>query len=163
MTARNSITRTMRALTVLLGVSSLGSAALLAQTGPRGFGHREPGGMHQVQEILGTLSLTSDQQAAIDKLFTTHRDAARDGMNEFMTAQKALADQIHAETLDEAAIRQAAATVAGLEADRAVAEATMLSQIRAQLTPEQKAQFQQELSSSPMLPQGPMLMRSHDK
>ena len=165
MSARQSTSRTMRVLTVLFGLSGLASALVLAQSGPWGYGHHEPGGMHQLQDVLGTLSLTSDQQAAIDKIFSAHRDAGQAGSADFMTAKKALADQVHAETLDETAIRLAAANVAALEADRAVAEATMLSQVRAQLSPAQRVQLQQELSnnSEVMQPMGPMAPRHHDR
>lgn len=165
MSILGSITRMTRVLTVLFGLSSLGSAAILAEPGPRGYGRHEPGGMHQLLETLETLSLTAEQQAVIDKIFATHRDAAQSRGGDFMAAQKALADQIHAEPLDEAAIRQAAATIAGFEADRAVAEATILSQVRAQLTPAQRTQLQQELTTNTamMPPGGPMMPRNRYK
>jgi Spy/CpxP family protein refolding chaperone len=132
---------------VLLGTLSLGIGAVVAHSGPRSTGHHESGATPQLRGIVGTLGLTSDQQAAVDKVFAAHHHAARAEGKNLAAAAKALAERVHAETFDEAAIRQAAATVAGLKADRAVGDATLLSEIRAQLTPEQRTQLQQALSS----------------
>jgi Spy/CpxP family protein refolding chaperone len=161
MTLPTNLTRRVRVLAALLGTLSLGIAAVAAHSGPRSYGHREPGAMHGLQGIVGTLGLTSDQQAAVDKIFAAHHDASKAGGREFMAATKALADQVRAETFDEAAIRQTAATVAKFEADRAVGDAEMLSEIRAQLNPEQRTQLQQALASRDEMPEsmGPVVPR----
>jgi Spy/CpxP family protein refolding chaperone len=159
MSGKRSFTRTVRVVTVILGVLSLGTALALAQGDPRGFEHHEPGTMHQLQWVVGSLGLTPVQQVAIDKLFTGHHDTAEAAFKSFMAAKKALGDQVRAETLDEGAIRQAAAAVAALEADQAVSDATILSEVRAQLTPEQRTQLQQKLTEhqgmNTMGPKGP--------
>jgi Spy/CpxP family protein refolding chaperone len=156
MSVERNITRKALVLPGLLGILVLGSAVVLAQSESRGREHHPPGATHELQWVVGTLGLTSDQQAAVDKIFAAHRDAAEAAGRDLMAARKALADQVHAEALDEGAIRQAAALLAALEADRAVGDATMLSQVRAQLTPAQRTQLQQKLSTHDgMMPMGP--------
>jgi protein CpxP len=54
-----------------------------------------------------------------------------------VTERRALRDTIHAETIDETAIRAQAAKVASLEADLAVQRAHVSHDIRAVLTPDQ--------------------------
>ena len=58
-------------------------------------------------------------------------------------SEEALNAQIHAETIDEAAIRKAAGVVAVLEADQAVNRAKLFQEIRGILTPEQLQKFEQ--------------------
>jgi Spy/CpxP family protein refolding chaperone len=168
MSVTRTITRNLRVLTILFGVARLAAGPVLAQSEPHGYRHHDDGGMHQLQGVLESLNLTSDQQAAIDKVVAAHRDNAGAGMRDVMAAKRTLADRIHADTLDETSIRQAAAVVAGFEADRAVADAKMLNEIRAQLTAGQRTQLQQELSKregmmEPMGPMGPMSPRTSDK
>ncbi len=134
-------------LLLLIAALALAPGLVSAQPGPGG-GHPHGGmapEMH-LQRVLSTLNLTADQQAAIDKLMSAQRDAAQTGMQAMMTARKALVTQIHADPMDESAIRQAAAGVAALEADHAVAQATFLGQVRAVLTADQRTQLQQALS-----------------
>jgi Spy/CpxP family protein refolding chaperone len=146
-----------RIVPLLLLVLALVPATALAQPGPRGprHGGGEPG--QHLERVLGTLNLSTDQQAAIDKIFSAHRDAAEGDHHSMMTARMALMDQIHAEAFDEQAIRQAAAAVAALEADQAVATAKTLSEVRAVLTAEQRTRLQQALKEHKgmMGPAGP--------
>ena len=102
--------------------------------------------MH-LERILGTLNLTADQQTAIDKIVASHRTAGESGRDTFMAAHKALAEQIHLETFDEQAVRQAAAAVAALQADRAVDQAKALGEIRAVLTADQRTQLKQSFKT----------------
>ncbi len=137
--------RAPKVVAALLFVVIFGSMSVLAQPGPRGFARHEPGPGFRLERILGTLSLTSDQRAAIDKIFAARRDSDRTDMESFVRAQMALRDQVNAEPFDEQAIRQAAAAAAALESDRAVAEAKMLSDVRAVLSDDQRTQLQAAL------------------
>lgn len=154
----------MKVATLVAATLILGASAASAQSGPHGYGGREPGAM-RLQRVVGTLSLTPDQQSSVDKIFAAHREAAESRGKDSMAAAKALFDQIRADTFDEAAIRRAAAAVGGFEADRAVSEAKMLGEVRAQLTEEQKAQLDKTLSDHDgmMEPMGPMPPRDHHR
>ncbi len=139
---------TLRATTVLpalLVVAIIGTLGVIAQPGPRGFPRHEPGGEPRLEHALGTLNLTAEQQAAIDKIFTAKRGSDRADRESIMKVEIALRDQIHADTFDEQAIRQAAAAVAVLQADQAVAQAKMLNDVRAVLTADQRASLLQAL------------------
>jgi Spy/CpxP family protein refolding chaperone len=87
------------------------------------------------------LGLTDDQQLQIDALIKAHQAEFEPFHVEMTQARLALYDAIHAETIDDAAIRDAATRVGELEADRAVAQAEMFQKIRGTLTPEQQAEM----------------------
>lgn len=107
--------------------------------------------MH-LEFALRGLNLTNDQATQIDALMTAHREAAEATHTAVDAARRALVDQIQAAVFDEAAIRAKAAAVAALDADRAVAEAALLREVRALLTPEQLTQFNSQLVSLPPPP-----------
>jgi Spy/CpxP family protein refolding chaperone len=138
---RIDVSRHARIAAVTLTAFLLPAAALAQlQPGPHRAGdrHREMAG-----RIMDQLELTAEQRAAVENL---HRDL-ESGMEatreQLRDARSALFESIHAAQFDESAVRQAAAGVASLEADLAVARARGFQQFRALLTPEQ----QQELDS----------------
>jgi Spy/CpxP family protein refolding chaperone len=110
---------------------------VLAQPHPPGGPHGGPGPMH-LEGVLRALDLTTAQSTAIDTLMKTRRDAEDALRPTAEAAHEALGDQLRAATLDEAAIRAKAAVVAGLDADRMVADATLLRDVRALLTDTQR-------------------------
>ncbi len=131
----------------LLLVLALATAPALAQPpGPPGHSRHGWAPGFPFERILESLNLTAEQHTAVDKIVSAQRGAAPAERERFMTARKALMEQVHAETFDEQAIRQAAAAVAALEADRAVEQAKTLGEIRAVLTPEQRTQLKETLS-----------------
>ena len=143
-------THKLKIVASLVAVLVLGTAIAFAQSGPGGHGRHEPGMGDHLQWVLGNLELTSDQQATVDKLIASQSATA--DREQFMAAKKNLMQRIHAEPMDEQAIRQAAAAVGALEADRAVAEAKLLNDVRAVLTPDQRSQLQQTFSKhEPMM------------
>jgi Spy/CpxP family protein refolding chaperone len=147
MSQRRIANHLLRIVPILFLVLALVPASAFAQRGPggpHGGGPPEPG-MH-LERVLGTLNLSSDQQAAIDKILSARRDAGESDRQDMATARMALMDRIHAETFDEQAIRQAAAAVAAVEAEKAVATAKTLGEIRAVLTAEQRTQLQKALA-----------------
>jgi Spy/CpxP family protein refolding chaperone len=91
--------------------------------------------------VLRALDLTPEQSARIDPLMKARRDAAEAARPAVEAAGRALADQVRDETFDEAALRAKAAALASFEADRAVADAALLRDIRAVLTPAQREEF----------------------
>ncbi len=140
--------RATKVLPALLIVAIIGTLAVMAQPHPRGVPRHGPGGGFGLENTLATLGLTADQQAAVDKILSAHRESAETDRESFMKAETALHAQVSADTFDEQAIRQAAAGVASLEADRAVAEARLLNEVRAVLTPEQRAKLQEAMQIS---------------
>jgi len=130
-----------RLAAVTLTALLLPAAALALQhPGPHrgGGGHRE-----MAERIMDQLELTAEQRAAVEALHEDLEGSMQDTREQLGKARVALFETIHAAAFDEGAVRQAAAGVATLEADLAVARARGFQQFRALLTPEQ----QQELDS----------------
>jgi len=98
---------------------------------------------------LRALEFTPEQSAQIDPLLRAHRDAAEAARSATEAARRALADQVGADAFDEAAIRAKAAAVATFDADRAVADAALLRDVRALLTAEQREELDRQLATRP--------------
>ncbi|MBZ5639870.1 MAG: periplasmic heavy metal sensor [Acidobacteriia bacterium] len=161
MFSKRAMTGPLGVASIFLLVLALAPATALAQPGPPGPHRHGPGPEQHLERILGTLNLTTDQQAAIDKILSSHRDAAGDEQKSMMTARVALMGQIHAETFDEQAIRQAAAAVAALEADQSVTMAKTLNEVRTVLTADQRARLQQSLGRHEGMHEGMMEPMDH--
>jgi len=97
-----------------------------------------PGRGPNLERMTQQLDLTDQQRDQIREILDNHRDGAQKLDQEMRAARDTLHDAIHAEVFDETAIRDAAAAVSLLEADRAVDMARTLSQVRQVLTPEQR-------------------------
>ena len=137
----------IRTLQFLAGFGLLlGLVPALALAQPGGPPPSPPGRGFPLESILGRLNLTSQEQGAVDSLLEAHHQAAEASLEQIMAARKALHNQVIAETLDEAAIRQAVAAVSALEATRTVADATLLRDVRAVLTAEHRTQLNSMLS-----------------
>ena len=153
--------RTTRMLSIMLVFATLLSAAVqvfgtalaLAQGPPMGPPPGVPG-FGPLYHVLDQLNLSTEQRATIDALLSAHRQNAGTGWQQMMAARQVLMQSVHAEVFDEVKIREAAATVAALDADGAVAMARLFQEIRAVLTPEQQQRLQEVLSRPPM-PGGP--------
>lgn len=115
-------------------------AAAFAQlySGPHRGGdrHRE-----MAERIMDQLELTGEQRAAVEALHEELEAGMQATREQLGKARAALFGSIHAAELDEGAVRQAAAGVASLEADLAVARARGFQQFRAILTPEQQKEL----------------------
>jgi len=122
---------------------------VLAQQGP------PPSGPMPLEFVLRAIDLTPAQRAQLEPLMRARHDAAEAARPAAEAAGHALADQVQAGAFDEEAIRAAAAAVAALDADRLVAEAALLRDIRALLAPGQREKFDRLLGPPP----NPMAMR----
>ena len=107
--------------------------------GPGGRGMRGgPGGPFGMAALpLRELGLTDAQHEQVKAVMESHRDEQKAIGGRMMTARKALQEAIAADTTDEAAIREKAAEVGAVEADAAVLQARIRTEIFALLTPEQ--------------------------
>ena len=152
--------RIMIAIAMSLALAPAVALAQPAQPGPSGPPPGSPGLGPQLARLLDRLNLTAEQRTSINSIAAAHRSASNADRQQMMTARRALMEKINAPAFDEAAIRQAAAAIAAVEANRAVDTAKLLNEIRAVLTPEQQKQFQEALTQpSPMRgergPRGP--------
>jgi Spy/CpxP family protein refolding chaperone len=86
---------------------------------------------------LKQLGVTSEQKAELKTILRQYQPTVGPLIKEVVTERRVLRDAIHAETIDETAIRAQAAKVASLESDLAVQRAHVSHDIRAVLTPEQ--------------------------
>jgi len=102
-----------------------------------------PGRGPNLERMVELLDLTPQQRHQIDAIFTKHHDGAMALESQIATARDTLRDAIHADLFDEGSIRDAAATVSLLEADRAVEQARVLQDVRQVLTPAQKEKLDQ--------------------
>ena len=128
--------------------------------GPGGFGgpggpggHGRGPGPGPVEFALRAIDLTDAQKAQIDTLMKARHAAAEANRDAAMEAHRAPAEQVQATTFDEAAIRGKAAAAAVFEADRVVADAALLRDVRAVLTDAQRVKFNALLQ--PPTPPGP--------
>ncbi|HOI94014.1 MAG TPA: Spy/CpxP family protein refolding chaperone [Syntrophobacter fumaroxidans] len=121
---------------VLFTMASVG--ATVAAAGPRGHG----GGGGHGGCMLGTLlslNLSEAQKHDVAVIMKSNRDEFRTVVGQMREAKKALFDRINAEPLDEEAIRQAVRQLAAVGEQAAVMRGRVLSEIKAVLTPEQRA------------------------
>jgi protein CpxP len=146
MNLKNSkIVKGIAAGVLALGVSALLVTATLAarqdDTGggwqPR-FGrmHRGSGGFGLA---LRQLDLTDAQREQVQSIFQQNRDEMRAAGEKLRAARRGLHDAASAGTVDEAAIRTAAETLANAEAEAAISRARVHAQVWQILTPEQQA------------------------
>lgn len=93
-----------------------------------------------LEHLKYRLEMTEDQQQQVQSIAQDLQPRFEDLHERMMAAQSGLFDAVHAEQMDEAGIRNAAAAVAAVDADLAVTRATLLQEIRAILTPDQRAE-----------------------
>ena len=107
--------------------------------GPGGPGFRGgPGGPFGMGAFaLRGLDLTDAQRDQVKAIMESHRDEQRAIGDRMQAARKALHEAIAADSFDEAAIRAKAADIGAVEADAAVLQAKIKSEVVAILTPEQ--------------------------
>jgi Spy/CpxP family protein refolding chaperone len=86
---------------------------------------------------LAELGVTDEQKAEVKAILRKHQPTAEPLLKQFVAERRTLRDLIHAETVNERAIRKQAAKVAAVGADLAVERARVAHEIRGVLTPEQ--------------------------
>ena len=133
MTPRTRLTIATSGLVVAL-------AALPALAHPPDKGRGGPGGGgHRLEHLALRLDLSEGQREELRQAFAEGFEAGAETRRALFEAKRALGEQVRSADFDEAAIREAAAAVAGLEADMAVARAKRGQELRQILTPEQAA------------------------
>lgn len=135
-------------LVVALALGLAVPALALARGGhghnPHGMpGHGPQDPEARIEMMAAHLDLSDEQRAQLEEILDARREQGEARREQMKAAREALADQIHADVFDEIAIRAAAAGVAAIEADRAVARAEGFQQIKQILTPEQLRQLEE--------------------
>ena len=135
------------AIAFTMALAASGATALLAQGpgGPgRGAGPFGPGGRGFAEGFaLGQLNLSDAQKQQVQSIMQQHRQQAQRVMQRLeqaMQAQRAAVNQV---PVNEAAVRQAAAALAAIEADVAVDRARLHADIFNVLTVEQQEKAKQ--------------------
>jgi periplasmic protein CpxP/Spy len=131
----------MAKIGVMIGIAAAMASAGVVQANPGGWGG-EPCGKHQrhgARELGQKLGLSDPQKAQAKALFQGNREVVKPLFTALQLEQKNLQGLIHADTLDETAIRTETAKIAGIQADLNVNRAKMEAQFRAILTPAQLA------------------------
>jgi Spy/CpxP family protein refolding chaperone len=127
--------------TGIVAVLSAGAVSLFAQGGPgRGAGPVGPGGRGGFGAgfALGQLNLSDPQKQQVRDIMQRDRDEMRSTMQRMDEAMQAQRTAITQVPVNEQAVRAAAAQVAAVQADLAVAQARVHTDIWNILTPEQQ-------------------------
>ena len=93
--------------------------------------------------MLGRLDLTSDQRDRVRQIMDSHRDEQRTLGDRAAKAHDALQEAMTS-TFNEGGVRARAAEVAAVEADMAVAQARVFSEVYQILTPEQQEKLKKQ-------------------
>jgi len=109
-----------------------------------------PPGPMPLEFVLRAIDLTPPQHAQIEPLMRARHEAAEAAHPAAEAAGRALSDQVQAGMFDEEAIRGLAAEVAAFDADRVVADAALLRDIRALLAPAQREKLERLLLPPPI-------------
>ena len=140
MTQRHRLTIAFGGL--LLLATALPALAQPPGHGPHGGGRGAMDG-HRLEHLALRLELSDGQREALREAFRDRFEGGAEARRALFEARRALAERVHAETFDEAAIREAAGVVAALESDAAVERARQAQKLRQILTPEQLAELEE--------------------
>jgi protein CpxP len=94
---------------------------------------------HDFKKIAKKLGLTDAQKAQAKAIFQANKEVMKPIVTNLRAERKNLRALMHADTIDEAAIRAETARMAGIQADLNVNRAKVGAQFRAILTPSQLA------------------------
>ena len=124
----------MTVMIAFAGIALAGGGEGCGGLGGPGVG---PGGHPHFKMIAKKLGLTDAQKTNAKLIFQGNKDVMKPIFDSLRAERDALHTLLHADTVDEVAIRSQTAKIAGIEADLNVNRAKMGTQFRAILTPEQ--------------------------
>jgi len=96
-----------------------------------------------IERMADMLDLTSEQRDQVRQILKDSSPAMKTFIEKEADTREALSDAVHAEKIDEGAIRKAASDLAGSAADLAVARARVAEKVRGILTPEQSVKLKE--------------------
>lgn len=134
---RKSVAR----IVVMFCVAALMAFASIAQADTGGGSGEHCGKHHQhnFKKFAKKLGLTDAQKAQAKAIFQANKPVVKPIFASLRSERKNLEALIHADAIDEAAIRAETARIAGIQADLNVNRAKVSAQFRAILTPDQLA------------------------
>lgn len=128
--------RTIKTIVAMAAVAAAVSfSPLSASAAPRGDCPYGP--ERHIQKMETDLGLSPQQKKDVAELFAQCRTSSEPLRKKLADERLALRNLIHADKVDEAAIRAQSAKVAAVESDLAVQRAQSSQRLRALLTPEQ--------------------------
>jgi protein CpxP len=130
--------KNMSKIIVMFCIAALTAFASIAQAdfGGGGEGQYQH---HNFKKFAKKLGLTDAQKVQAKTIFQGNKEVVKPIVTNLRTERKNLQSLIHADTIDEAAIRAETAKLAGIQADLNVNRAKVGAQFRAILTPTQLA------------------------
>lgn len=133
--------KNMAKFVVLFCIAALSAFASIALADDGGWGGGQCGKQqrHNFKRVEKKLGMTDAQKVQAKAIFEANKDVVKPIITSLRSEQKNLQTLIHAETIDEAAIRTETAKVAAIQADLNVNRAKTGAQFRAILTPAQLA------------------------
>jgi protein CpxP len=94
-----------------------------------------------LKKMAKELGLDDQQKVQVKDILKSNHNQIKPLMDTMITERRAMRSLIHAETIDEVAIRAQAAKMASLQADLAVNRAHIAQKLRSVLTPDQVQKF----------------------
>ena len=133
--------KNMAKVVVMCCIAAVTACAGIALADDGGWGGEHCGkqGHHNFNKFSKKLGLSDSQKAQAKAIFEGNRDVVKPMFTSLQAERKNLQGLIHADTIDEAAIRAETAKMAGIQADLNVNRAKVDAQFRAILTPAQLA------------------------
>jgi protein CpxP len=125
-------------IVVMICIAALTAFASIAQADFGGGGEGQHH-HHNFKKFAKKLGLTNAQKVQAKAIFQANKDVAKPIYTNLRTERKNIQALIHADTIDEAAIRAETAKLGGIQADLNVNRAKVGAQFRAILTPAQLA------------------------
>ena len=133
--------KNMVRILVVFCIAALTAFVSIAQADCRGCGGEQCGKhqQHNFKKIAKKLGLTYAQKSQAKSIFQGNRDVVKPIIANLHTEQTNLRSLMHADTIDEAAIRAETAKISSIQAGLNVNRAKIGAQFRAILTPAQLA------------------------
>jgi periplasmic protein CpxP/Spy len=133
--------KNMARIVVLFCITALTAFASIAQADGEGCGGEHGGKQrhHNFMKMAKKLGLNDTQKAQAKTIYQGDKDVMKPILTSLRSERENLQTLIHADTIDEAAIRAETAKIAGIQADLNVNRAKVGAQFRAILTPAQLA------------------------
>ncbi len=131
--------KSMAKIVVVFCIAALTSFASIAQAEDGACGGEQYGNhrQHNFKRIAKKLGLTDAQKAQVKAIFQANKDVIKPIYTSLHAEHNNLRALLHADTVDEVAIRTETAKISGIQADLNVNRAKVGIQFRAILTPEQ--------------------------
>lgn len=141
---------------VLAAITIGGGTAVLAGRGPGGDLGPEMGAGGFVMRMSKVLRLTDEQQTQVKSILSSERTVAEPLLEQMHEKRKHLMQTGETASFDEAAVRNIAAAISGIEVELAVLRVRTETAIFSLLTPDQRETYKGLRHDMDRLPRRPM-------